>query len=199
MQVVCALRDAAAFLLLGALTCTGTAQTDGIVQAAAATVRYVPANPSTVPLQAQEWQRQAQRIIDVVGGAAAHRADAADIYYEASRAGLEPDLIFAVVEVLSRFDAWALGPQGNVGLLQLSPELHTRLGSPENTLQQAKYNLRLGCTYLRQLLDREGGRTRSALIRFLTGVAIQDQPEKRAEEIFATLAIRRSTLGESPK
>lgn len=159
-----------------------------------ASVRYVPILPSTVPPSGQSWEQAADTIIEAVGVAAKRRALAADIYYEAKRAGLEPTLILSMVEVLSRFDAARVGSPRNIGLLQLDPELHVRLGNPENSLFQAKYNLRLGVNLLRLYLGAAQGDLYLALQRFLREAAPQGEPELRLQEIMSTRSTRLTEL-----
>lgn len=56
------------------------------------------------------------------------RADMTEIRTAAASAGrtynLNPKLILAVIEVESRFDQFAVGSLGEIGLLQLRPEFH---------------------------------------------------------------------------
>ncbi len=85
---------------------------------------------------------------------------------EASRAGLPPELVLAVMEVESRFDRWAISRAGAQGLMQVMPFWLERLGRPEESLFDPRVNLRLGCTILRHYLEREDGDLVRALARY---------------------------------
>lgn len=88
------------------------------------------------------------------------------IHYEAARVNVPPELVLAVIEVESNFDRWAVSSAGAQGLMQVMPFWLAELGRPDDSLQQAHINLRLGCTILRHYLDRERGDLRRALARY---------------------------------
>jgi Transglycosylase SLT domain len=157
-------------------------------------VPYTPTTPSKVPESAGSWVRAATKLIDVVGASASSRSSATDVYYEAVRAGLDPNLILATVELMSRFDERARSSQGAVGLMQITAEIQSRIGSPENTLLQGKYNLRLGCSYLRLLLDREAGDIERALRAYLTDASQHPNADTRATEILVLAGARLRSL-----
>jgi soluble lytic murein transglycosylase-like protein len=85
---------------------------------------------------------------------------------EALRAGLEPELVLAVVEVESHFDRFAISRSGALGLMQVMPFWLKEIGHPEANLFHIPTNLRLGCTILRYYLDREKGNLRRALAAY---------------------------------
>ena len=131
-------------------------------------VPYVPEIPSK-PLKGRDWSRwtgKADQIISVVGAGSKHQAKAIDILYEATRAGLGASMMFALTEMQSRFDEYALSARGGIGLLGISPSVHAAFGNPANTLYQGKYNLRLGCVLLRHYLDESNGDLSVAMSRF---------------------------------
>jgi soluble lytic murein transglycosylase-like protein len=73
--------------------------------------------------------------------------------------GLDPALIKAVIAVESAFDPTAVSAKGAIGLMQVTPETGTRYGvaaDRKRTLEQKlldpEINLRIGTTYLRELL-----------------------------------------------
>jgi soluble lytic murein transglycosylase-like protein len=185
---------ATSLILLGCLSATpAQASDEDAVRDAAASVSYVPAMPSVLPENAQDWEAAASKVIQIAGAAAKSQANATDIYYEARRAGLEPNLILAAVEVLSRFDSSAT-LSGNLGLMQISPEVNKKFGNPRNSLLQDKYNLRLGCAYFRVYLDREKGNIGRAMTRYLTEVSPQSTPEQTADAVLRTYTARANTL-----
>lgn len=87
----------------------------------------------------------------------------AAIRREAVRFGLTPELVLAVIEVESRFDAFAVSGAGAMGLMQILPStgeaLAARLGMQwegPRTLFDPVANVTLGIAYLAELQDRFG-------------------------------------------
>ena len=158
------------------------------------TAKYVPGNPSNLGAGWSQWERTTDELIAVIAGNSNHKATAADIEYEARRAGLDGTLVFAMVEVLSRFDSHHEASPRNQGLLQLDPILNTRYRQKEHTLYQAKYNLRLGCTLLRHYLDEANGDFSRAILRFLTEASPQQDPKAVAKVIVKQQSARFAQL-----
>lgn len=88
------------------------------------------------------------------------------VHNEASRVGLPPELVLAVIDVESDFDRWAISRAGAQGLMQVMPFWLAEIGRPGDNLHHPGTNLRLGCTILRYYLDRESGDLKRALARY---------------------------------
>ncbi len=88
------------------------------------------------------------------------------VHYEAGRAGLEPELVLAVIEVESNFDRYAVSVAGALGLMQVMPFWRGEIGRPGDNLIQLETNLRYGCTILKFYLDKENGDLRRVLGRY---------------------------------
>ena len=88
------------------------------------------------------------------------------VHFEASRAGLAPELILAVIDIESNFDRYAISVDGAVGLMQIMPYWLNEIGRPDDNLLHTETNLRYGCTILRFYLDKENGDLRRALGRY---------------------------------
>lgn len=88
------------------------------------------------------------------------------VHYEATRAGLQPELVLAVIEVESNFNRWAISSAGARGLMQIMPFWLNEIGRPDDNLFHLETNLRFGCTILRHYLDRSKGNLTEALARY---------------------------------
>jgi soluble lytic murein transglycosylase-like protein len=81
--------------------------------------------------------------------------------------GVRPDLVRAVIQVESAYNARASSPKGAMGLMQLMPATARQFGVI-NAYNPAE-NVRAGVTYLRQLLDRYGNNEELALAAYNAG------------------------------
>lgn len=88
------------------------------------------------------------------------------VYYEAQRAGLDPQLVLGLIQVESGFRKYALSSAGARGLMQVMPFWVRQIGTPDQNLFHLRTNLRYGCTILRHYLDLERGDLFRALGRY---------------------------------
>lgn len=88
------------------------------------------------------------------------------IHYEATRAGLDPQLILAIVQVESGFRKYAVSSAGARGFMQVMPFWIGLIGRGEDNLFGLRTNLRYGCVILRHYLDIERGDLFRALGRY---------------------------------
>ena len=88
------------------------------------------------------------------------------IHLEASRAGLQPELVLAVIEVESHFDSYAISSAGAQGIMQVMPFWLDEIGRPNDNLIVMKTNLRMGCTILKYYMDMENNDLHEALARY---------------------------------
>ncbi len=90
-----------------------------------------------------------------------------------AQAGIDLDLLRAVVRAESGGDPQAVSPVGARGLMQVMPPAHEdarRIGRlPDGDLFDPDYNLRVGTTYLAYLLDRFDGDARLAVAAYHMG------------------------------
>lgn len=86
---------------------------------------------------------------------------------EAKSAGVEPNLLRAVIVVESGFNSRAVSKRGAVGLMQLMPDTATRFGVSNR--YDPQQNVRGGALYLGSLLNRFGQNVRLALAAFNAG------------------------------
>ena len=88
------------------------------------------------------------------------------VHYEASRAGLDPQLILGLIQVESGFKKYAVSSVGAKGFMQVMPFWVRSIGAPDHNLFHLRLNLRYGCTILRHYLDIERGDLYRALGRY---------------------------------
>ena len=100
------------------------------------------------------------------------------VRYEAMRAGLDPHLVLAVIEVESKFRKYAVSKAGARGLMQVMPFWVKQIGAPADNLFQERINLRYGCTILRHYLDRERGNLANALGRYNGSLGQANYPNR---------------------
>lgn len=88
------------------------------------------------------------------------------VHYEATRAGLDPQLVLGLIEVESGFKKYAVSAAGARGYMQVMPFWVNEIGTSEHNLFHLRTNLRYGCTILRHYLDIEKGDLYRALGRY---------------------------------
>lgn len=85
----------------------------------------------------------------------------------ANRFGIDPYLVFLVIEKESRFHTRAVSPKGAMGLMQLMPGTARRLGVRKPF--DAAENIRGGTQYMKELMDMFGGKVDLVLASYNAG------------------------------
>jgi soluble lytic murein transglycosylase-like protein len=88
------------------------------------------------------------------------------VHYEATRAGLDPQLVLGLIQVESGFKKYAVSSVGARGFMQVMPFWIKVIGRNDDNLFHLRTNLRYGCTILRHYLDIEQGDLYRALGRY---------------------------------
>jgi soluble lytic murein transglycosylase-like protein len=89
------------------------------------------------------------------------------LWYESTRAGLEPALVLGLVQVESGFRKYVISSAGARGYMQVMPFWMRLIGDGDvGRLFHLQTNLRFGCVILRHYLDRERGDLFLALGRY---------------------------------
>ncbi len=87
-------------------------------------------------------------------------------YYEAKRAGLDPQLLLALIDVVSKFEKHAVTDDTKKGYMRVSQKWVALIGTSGHDLFLLRTNLRYGCTVLRHYLEIEDGDLYRALGRY---------------------------------
>lgn len=100
------------------------------------------------------------------------------VHYEATRAGLDPELMLGLITVESGFKKYAISSAGARGYTQVMPFWLNLLGGENNShnLFHLRTNIRYGCVILRHYLDREGGNMSRALGRYNGSLGRSEYP-----------------------
>jgi soluble lytic murein transglycosylase-like protein len=98
------------------------------------------------------------------------------VQYEATRAGLDPQLVLGIMQVESGFKKYAVSGAGARGYMQVMPFWIRVIGERQHNLFALRTNLRYGCVILRFYLDRENGDYFRALGRYNGSLGKADYP-----------------------
>lgn len=113
------------------------------------------------------------------------------VHYEAIRAGLDPQMVLALIGTVSDFRPHKIGAKGARGYMQVNPAWVNKIGRPGDNLFALRTNLRYGCTVLRHYLDTENGDLYRALNRYRIDMeALQDNRVNLAAEEFANSVLK---------
>jgi soluble lytic murein transglycosylase-like protein len=117
--------------------------------------------------EADYWLGEMSRLVERRMPDAALRMDfLKTVHYEATRAGLDPELVLGLIEVESGFRKYAVSDAGARGYMQVMPFWVRDIGTSGQNLFHLSTNLRYGCTILRYYLDVENGDLYRALGRY---------------------------------
>ena len=126
-----------------------------------------PATSFSNPLDAVEWLAEMSPRLERRIPHREYRLDLLrSIHYEATRAGLDPQLVLGLMQVESGFRKYAVSSAGARGYMQIMPFWIKLIGRPDDSLFDLRTNLRYGCTILRHYLDTEKGDLFRALGRY---------------------------------
>jgi soluble lytic murein transglycosylase-like protein len=106
---------------------------------------------------------------------------AEDIYDIARESNIEPRLAYGLVKTESTFNERAVSPVGARGLTQVMPRTAAWLvpGTKTQDLYDRQTNLRLGFTYLDQMISKYKGNVRLALLAYNRGPGTVDKVLRR--------------------
>lgn len=121
----------------------------------------------TTPQEGQAWMREMSNRLKRRIPDEAYREDLLrTVHYEATRAGLDPQMVLGLIQVESGFKKYAVSSVGARGFMQVMPFWVRSIGAKDQNLFHLRINLRYGCTILRHYLDIERGDIYRALGRY---------------------------------
>ena len=89
------------------------------------------------------------------------------VHKQATRTGVAPELVLAVIDIESNFDRYAISSATALGLMQVMPFWVPELGyKDKNQLFNIEINVLLGCRILKYYLDMERGDLVRGLARY---------------------------------
>ena len=138
------------------------------------------------PILAFESKEQARAWLDAMAGRLANAMPdryererlLVTVHYEASRAGLDPQMVLGLIQVESAFRPYAISSAGARGLMQVMPFWKDTIGSTSDNLFELRTNLRYGCVILRHYLDMESGDLNRALGRYNGSLGRMEYPNQ---------------------
>jgi soluble lytic murein transglycosylase-like protein len=126
-----------------------------------------PVSSFKTSIDAADWLSEMSRRLERRIPNTEYRIDLLrSIHYEATRAGLDPQLVLGLMQVESGFRKYAVSSAGARGYMQVMPFWVKLIGRPDDSLFDLRTNLRYGCTILRHYLDIEKGDLYRALGRY---------------------------------
>nr|WP_309147363.1 transglycosylase SLT domain-containing protein [Nitrosomonas eutropha] len=137
----------------------------------------VPMFVTLSDLEARNWlDSMMKRLEKRISEIEERKAFLMTVHYEATRAGLDPELVLSIIQVESNFRKYAVSSAGARGYMQVMPFWVDLIGSQEHNLFHLRVNLRYGCTILRHYLDLEKGDYFRALGRYNGSLGKADYP-----------------------
>ncbi|MGB2832016.1 MAG: lytic transglycosylase domain-containing protein [Methylotenera sp.] len=119
------------------------------------------------PEEGAAWLSEMSKRLEKRIPDAAYREDfLRTVHYEATRAGLDPQMVLGLIHVESGFKKYAVSSVGARGFMQIMPFWSRSIGANDHNLFLLRTNLRYGCTILRHYLDIERGDLYRALGRY---------------------------------
>lgn len=112
----------------------------------------------------ERWLEKAGPHLTAVADQASRTEFLQTVWYESKRAGLEPSLVLAIVQVASGYRKYAISGSGARGYMQVATRWADELGDGDPAkLFHVQANLRFGCVLLRHFQDAESGNLGAAL------------------------------------
>lgn len=119
------------------------------------------------PVEEKAWLAEmSKRLAKRMPDESERREFLTTLHWEASRAGVDPQLMLGLIHVESGFRKYAVSPVGARGYTQVMPFWVRTIGTRDHNLFQLRTNLRYGALILRHYIDIERGDLYRALGRY---------------------------------
>jgi soluble lytic murein transglycosylase-like protein len=129
--------------------------------------KAVPTLTFSTPEEGNAWLNEMSRRLEKRIPNADYREDLLrTVHYEATRAGLDPQMVLGLIQVESGFKKYSISSVGARGFMQVMPFWPRSIGANGHNLFLLRTNLRYGCTILRHYIDIEHGDLYRALGRY---------------------------------
>ncbi len=137
-----------------------------------------PASSFRNPLEAVDWlDEMSARLAKRIPNRESRIEFLQAVHYEATRSGLDPQLVLGLIQVESGFRKYAVSPAGARGYMQVMPFWIKLIGNRNDNLFHLRMNLRYGCTILKHYLDIEKGDLFRALGRYNGSLGKAEYPD----------------------
>lgn len=125
-----------------------------------------------LPVEASAWIEEMSRRLEQRLPSREYRIDfLRSVHYESTRAGLDPQLILGLIQIVSEFRKYDVAKNDARGYMHVQLGWVHLIGRPGDSLFDLRTNLRYGCTILRYYLDVEQGDLYRALLRYERAMA----------------------------
>ena len=116
---------------------------------------------------AEVWLMSTEpKLVRFIGGAGERMHVLQNVYREANRHEIDPDLVLALIQVESAFDRFAVSSAGAQGLMQVMPFWRNEIGRPQDNLTNIETNIRYGTAILAHYIGVSRGDLIDALARY---------------------------------
>ncbi len=140
--------------------------------------RKPPTSSFRNPVEAVHWlEEMSGRLAKRIPNQESRLAFLRAVHYEATRAGLDPQLVLGLIQVESGFKKYAVSSAGARGYMQVMPFWVKLIGGRNDNLFHLRMNLRYGCTILKHYLDIERGDLFRALGRYNGSLGRAEYPD----------------------
>ena len=117
------------------------------------------------------------------------------VFDESRRAGVDSQLVLALIDKASQFRKYAVAVSGSRGYMQVHPSILAEIGQPSHNLFSTRTNIRYGCVLLRKMLDEhkgDRGRALTAYEQQIAGLfdAPATKPRKFARDVMILMRER---------
>jgi soluble lytic murein transglycosylase-like protein len=136
---------------------------------------------------AEVWLMSTEpKLVRFIGAADERMQVLQNVYREANRHDIDPDLVLALIQVESAFDRFAVSSAGAQGLMQVMPFWRHEIGRPQDNLTSIETNVRYGTAILAHYIGVSSGDLIDALARYNGSRGRLQYPERVVRTFLRT-------------